>query len=356
MNAGYYNIENLVKFALIGPRRFSNSYRYSNYKVDFISDNELDLIIRLNSFKPDIKDCSILDDKYYIRKNYFYCKEDDYKILRWEVEIKNLESLPIHVNINLKPSLLKIMNVSYILLEGIIIDPLIHYILTLKKCALIHASCIAREDEGFMFIARGGAGKTTIATHLIGKGFNFISDNYTILTPEKDVIGFIEPLNIFTYNLNKNIRVNFIRKTELKIKSLIYKLSKEYIKLFTRINPLDIFTNIDKKTKLRATFLLLPCNEAKNTIQLFRISKDKLTKHICYNQILEFPYFDRYITVYSYVLPNSIMSEHWENYRNLLDNNLCENIYLIKIPQIINKDVTEIILGAINNDKQDTKL
>ena len=54
----------------------------------------------------------------------------------------------------------------------------------------MHASCIDLNNSGLVFVARGGGGKTSISTHLINKGFNFISDNYTIIKNGKG-IGFV---------------------------------------------------------------------------------------------------------------------------------------------------------------------
>ena len=73
MHTKYYNINDLVKFALVGSKKFTTSLRYSNYLVDYLNENELDFTINLNKFDPNVKKCSILEDNYYVKKNYLYC-------------------------------------------------------------------------------------------------------------------------------------------------------------------------------------------------------------------------------------------------------------------------------------------
>ncbi|WP_206203429.1 hypothetical protein, partial [Thermococcus sp. GR7] len=129
-----------------------------------------------------------------------------YKLLKWAIEIKNFEKMndkPIEVNLTISPSILRLFNMSYTLLEGFIVDAFIHYVLTEKGYNLLHASCVAKDDRGIAFIARGGGGKTTLSLNLLRSGFRFVSDNFTILLSNSKVKGFVEPLNIFTYNLSE---------------------------------------------------------------------------------------------------------------------------------------------------------
>lgn len=351
MQVNYYNINGIVKFALMGSKNFTESLRYSNYLVDYLGEDELDFTINLNKFDPNLENCSILEDNYYVKKNYLYCKKESYKALKWEIEFNNLETPHIKVNLNIKSSLK--LKVFYILLEGLLIDPLIHYCLSKKSSCLMHASCVDLNNSGLVFVARGGAGKTSISTNLIKKGFNFVSDNYTILKDGKG-IGFVEPLNIFTYNVN-NIKngLKKSKKLELLAKNLIFKLSNGYIKVFTRIKPMDIFNDkIEKETEIKSIFLIIP-KENLDKIMFSEISKRELVDHIYFNQKMEFPYFDRYITYYSYLFSENEVSEHWLKYKNGLYTNLNDgiNFYRIDVPTRYNKKTFDDILKVVENER-----
>ena len=330
----FYSLHNLVLFSLNGPASFSNSYRYLNYKVDSCEISDLDFIVNIGNFKPNLSDCLKFDDKYYIKRNYLYCKTDQYKLLKWELEINGLETGPIKINIKINSHFMRHMKTSYVLLEGAIIDPLIHYILIKKGAALLHASCISKNGKGILFIARGGAGKTTISTNLIQHGFTFISDNYTIITASNGLLGFVEPLNLFSYNLNKFIKkgLTYKQKAELFFKKVIYSLSMRYVKLFLRVMPSQIFTAISSTASLHSSILLIPHQQVNVDPDLHHVSKSELIAHISANQKLEFPYLDKYFIAYSYAFPMSQPSNMWEDYSSVLDTLLSDNSYLLDIP------------------------
>lgn len=348
----FCNLLDQVKFSLIGPRKFCHSSSYSHYRTDFLSNDELDFIVRLGEFTPNLDDCIILDDKYYLKNNYIYCIGDHYKMLKWKIEFKNLETHPIHININMESPILRTMKMSYSLIEGIIIDPLIHYILTLKKSTLIHASCMTKNGKGIILVGRGGAGKTTLVTQMVEKGSRFISDNYTILTPANELYGFVEPLNIFSYNINEKIKssLTFAHRIRLKNGELINWLTRGYVKIFLKIDPFNVFDDNAIETKARFAFLLCPNNKIENA-ELLRITKEKMIKHIYYNQRMEFPYFDKYVTTYSFLFSNDKISKHLVNYEKALEENLPDGMgyYLIRYsPHLLQiGDVREMIEEVI---------
>ena len=350
MQTGYYDIHDIVKYKLNGPKNFVKFSRYSNYKTKHLKDDEIDFSVNIKKFNPKSKNCNILDGKYYVKKDYIYCKES-YKAFKWEIELENFENGNINVNINIKsfPKL----KLFYTLIEGFIIDALIHYVISTKLNNLIHASCVDLEGNGILFVARGGAGKTTISTNLINKGFNFISDNYTILKPDGTLMGFVEPLNLFTYNSGEmQDKIKITQNIELKINYLIYKITGGYVKIFTKMNPFDILSGkIKEKTNLNALFLIIPSKKLKK-MELSEISKVEMIEHIIFNQKIEFPFFNRYITAYSYVYPDSEFSNHWKSYKKNLNNNLNLDIPLYKIcvPLSYENNVFNDIQKVIENE------
>ncbi len=352
MHTGYYDINGLVKFSLSGSWWVRPSFRYLNYRTDFIAPEEIDFTITFGSFVPRLEGCTILDGKYYIRNNYFYCKRDHYKALGWAIEIIGLNSPSLHVRVNIYPGYARALRLSQIMLEGIIIDFLIHYVLVEKGLAMVHGSCISRNNRAVIFVARGGAGKTTFATRLIEQGFDYISDNYTILAGSSRALGFVEPLNLFNYNISKHIRssLRFSQKAELLVKGWCFKITMGYVKLFTTINPVEVFPVNGQLPEVCLVCILLPVSGGEPALKVVGTTREKMIEYICYNQMQEFQHCDRYLTSYGFVFPESNVYHHWQRYREALGCRLSGALYQVEMPLKITEDVVNGMLEVIRNN------
>lgn len=342
-----YNIHNIITFKIklnsANPiHRLFFRYLDIEYKnFESSSINNPDFVVYLGDFTPSIQDCYILDDLFYIKNDYLY-SQDSYKFAKWKFEISGLEK---------DTTLIRISNnfIAYMFLSGAIIDFVIHYKANRKGFPIVHASCVAKNKCGFLFTARGGGGKTTIALNLIERGFKYLGDNFIILH-NGYALSFLSPLSIFTYNLAPIARkLKKIDKFILFLKNILYRLTFGYVKIFTRVNVMDVFPdNIIDSVKLKSIFLLLPGTD----FYIEEIKKQDLINHIVLNQKLEFSFFDRYISAYSYVFPNSKLANHWKEYRDNLDRNIDENIliYKIEVPQSYSADIINSILKVITNE------
>ena len=52
--------------------------------------------------------------------------------------------------------------------------------------SVIHGAAVGREGEGVLIVARGGKGKSTLSVSCLLGGFDFVSDDYTVLHREED--------------------------------------------------------------------------------------------------------------------------------------------------------------------------
>jgi len=344
----FYNVNNIIKFKIINNLGFLDKYfdnlviQYKNFESTNI-DN-FDFTVYIGRFTPSNERCYILDDNYYIKNNYFYCKNDMYKTAKWSFEIKNFESGNMEARIS--------SNVfGRFFISGFLIDFLIHYKMTEKGYPFIHASGVSKGNSAFLFVGRSGSGKTSIALNFVERGFYYLGDNFIILH-KGHALSFLSPLNIFTYNLSPIIRKNIKNKNLiLKIKSLVYKLTLGYVKIFTKINVHDIFPDsIIKQSKIKSIFLILP----KKELNIKKIEKNELIDHIVMNQKLEFQYFINYLLEYSYMFPDSKFSEnHWKKYREMLKNNLNDDIsiYRVEVPQSYDQSIFDEIAKLVENER-----
>jgi len=323
-----YNIHDIVKFKVIdraGKFRslFGNIKKHYEYFFTNQVLNEPDLIIEIGKFSPQIDNSLISGGgRYYFKQDYLYVPRESYKGATWSFEIIGIDSTQTLVNIDC--NLFGKMFVT-----GNVVDFLIHKKLVDKGYPLLHASAVCNKEKGFIFSSRGGAGKTTIAMEMAQRGFDFLSDNY-ISVNNGNIVGHPTSLSIFTYNLAPIIAKNMTKKEKLQLtlKRYIYKATGGYAKFFTKINPARIFGNIEASAPISALFVFLP---HEGPVHFEEISRLEAVERLLLNQMLEFPFFNRYITEYSFALCGTSFATHWNKYREVLDDNLPYDIPFVKV-------------------------
>ncbi|MGD0534048.1 MAG: hypothetical protein ABR999_01215 [Methanoregula sp.] len=329
-----YSIHDIVKFKIISKnigRRIN--VEYDNFEVEGI-DN-IDFVVYLGDFTPHNENCHFIDQTYYLKENYFYCK-DSYKFGKWKVQVSGLDAA--ETRINLSTNFIGTLAADMFIC-AFVIDFFIRFKLERKGYSVIHASSMSKDNHAFMFPSQSGAGKTTTAIYLADKGYDYLGDDFIILR-KGQIFSYPTALNIFTYNLNPVIKRNLSRmeRTLLKIKNAIYIVTAGKIKIFTKMNPKHIpGLKVIDKSNLKAVYLLaqgdkFETNEAK--IEL-------IVSSILINQKLESFPFLKYLLEYSYVFPNSSIAQFWKVCeRNLKENLKCDvKFYYTRLPQNYNGEV-----------------
>lgn len=336
-----YNIHGLVRFKIINRNNFLNrlfstvNLEYKNFETERV-DNP-DLTIYLGDFVPSNEECGILDNHYYVKENYFYCR-DSYKIAKWGFEMSGFESGDMKIQISTN-------SFASMIISGFLIDPLINFKLAEKGCALVHGSCVSKDDLAYLFTAQGGGGKTSTALYAVEKGFDFLGDNFAILD-KGCVRSFLSPLNIFSFNLVPVVKKNMGIKsrTEFHLKNILYKIAG--LRIVTKINVKEIFPNsLNDKSKLESIFLLIP----KEKFDIVEMDKEELIGHMVANMKLDYFPFLKYMMEYSYMFPESKMATHWDRYEESLRRNLSDHVtvYRVEVPQKYDINTFEEIWRAI---------
>lgn len=324
----YYSAQGIVNFIVIDNANFTmfdTFYKhYQNFEVKEVPQN-VDLVIKLGNFNPQTEDKYVVGyGKYYIGSDSFYVKKESYKGANWSFEVIGLDEITTTVNINFNTS-------GRIFMTGNVIDFLIQWKLLQKSYSLIHASGITKNDQAIIFSARGGGGKTSLAVEALSYDYNFLSDNYLMLKNDQ-IFGFPTSLSLFTYNLADTI-VKKLKKTEkvsISLKNIVYKLTGGYAKFFTKINPQRI-GELSKYSSLDTVFIIRPVEHGKNKLVINKIERTTAVKKMLYNQMLEFPFFNQYLEIYSYILPENNFSKHWDLYLETLERNLSDNVSFYEV-------------------------
>lgn len=78
------------------------------------------------------------------------------------------------------------MDPESLLRSGHLFVKSLYRILDTPSSAMVHSACVGLGGKGILLCARGGKGKSTLAVSSLLKGFEFVSDDYTILEQDDE--------------------------------------------------------------------------------------------------------------------------------------------------------------------------
>ncbi len=346
----HYNIHDVLTLTIIDNRLRITRQLFDiegGYRAFQVSERQQDLpnlTVEIGSFDPDLKGCSRLDDEFFVKPNYFYLSRTSHKLKGyWQFDVSDLEEDQCKVRVNANWTGMPFVS-------GRVIDFFIHYMLTRYGSPILHASSIASGGNAFIFAGRGGGGKTTIALGAVErKRFNFLGDNF-ILCKQGKVFSFFSDLNMFGYNLHPSVWQGLPRWKRLRfiLWLQVYRFTRGYIKIFTRVSPLQIFSDVLLDSAELSSFNVLFSGEEFSFSQTTRA---KAIQHMVSNQKLEFFQFVRHVEQYGCVFPHSEFAQHWEIYEEALQKNLPKDIpyNLIVVPRRISSAIVNKILDFVDN-------
>jgi hypothetical protein len=184
------------------------------------------------------------------------------------------------------------------------------------------------------------------------KGYKFLGDNFVILN-NGHILSYFSQLNLFSYNLVPIIRqqMGISEKISLKLKEIIYALSRNYVKIFTKINPKTIFPdNICDITTIKKGYILLPkMGIDSDKITINPISTIDFCKMTQINQQMDTLLFLPYLLEFNYVVNDSKMGSHWERYYSNLLKNIPPEIqfFIIEVPMKYDERIMKKLLEVI---------
>jgi guanylate kinase len=338
----YYSVHDIVAFkiienvGLLGEPFKNRDPELQDFESIGMANH--DFTVYLGKFTPHNQDCYFLDEKYYIKEDYLYCK-DSYRYVKWELEISGFgqSNMEVRLNCNLPGKMFA---------SDLIINHLIWLKLNEKGYPIIHGSGVSKEGKAYMFAGQGASGKSTIALNLIERGFKLLGDHFVILN-NGYIMSFRSALHITGFNITPSIKDNMCLKHKVFFYSneLLYKLMGRGTA--TKINVKGIFPNsLEDKAKLHSIFLLLP----KEKFKAERISREDLISHLVMNQKLEsFPSFIKYMVEYAYLFPQSNLATYWEHYEENLRRALSQEIeiYKLEVPRRYDAKTLNAILQKV---------
>ena len=329
-----YNIPDILKFKIIrdnghGLRDLIN-LKFSFFEVE--DDVEApDVTLNIGKFTPLNKNCYTIDHKYYVKEDYFYCKDSEGNA-KWGVEITGFEDGNTTINFDGKlGGFQSLMNPDFIAQNFLLRS--IEYKLSKKGYFLAHSAGISKNNQAYVLAGRGGIFKTSLCMDFIRKaGFEFLGDDRVIIHRD-GVFSFPTGLHVFSF-MCEHLQNEKSWSFSNKIKFAKY--------LWDKKDKNNCPIKISELSKLKNLFFIVRTN--KKTISKREMSlKEVVDKLITNNRLEDFislggmginsgPHL-KYALAYSYIFPDSQIATQKRDLEMELIS-ILENIpiYEIEIP------------------------
>lgn len=291
-----------------------------------------DLIV---SQEKNLSTCSQLgvsDNKYHVGEDQV-CWSSSYKLGSWQVAIDGLESPPVRVTFSGNRFAPK-----YIFFH--VVEPLINYLLALKGSILLHSSGVGDGYRGYVFASRSGAGKTSLALHLLNSGLpQFLGDEFLILTEKGCVASFPLSINLFRHNVLSNPFLHPLmpaaERRRIKFNWLLYRFSAGWAKPGRSVPIKNLFPDVDipQMLPLGALAMLVSTDERDISV-LQHDSPIALVDELLKMNKFEFRFLQGALDAYKTAHPQSEVCLHDDRCRRILAG-IVEQVpcYQISVPR-----------------------
>ena len=330
-----YNIHDVLTFQIVRNRR-KDLMKDLNLEFSFFETKEEidnpDIVLNIGKFTPSNGRCYVVDHKYHIKENYFYCKDSEGKA-RWEVEILGFEDGKATINFDGSVLGLQPILIPEFLPQNLLLRPLIEYKLAKKGYFLIHAGAVSKNNQAYLLEGRGGAFKTTLAMDFVRKeGVDFMADDRVIIHKDK-VLSFPIHHILFTFRV-KHLPTENPRGFWDKVRVI------KYLSNNSKYESNDV--KVAKSSTLRALLSIVKTN--KGTVSVRKVNLEETVNKIITSMEMEmvhspvmmgmsFGCYFKYMLAYSFVFPDSQVATYWDDLRGGLKK-ILKNVpsYEVEIP------------------------
>ena len=331
-----YNIHDILTLQIVRNKR-KDLMKDLNLLLSFFETDEIndpDIILNIGKFTPSNKGCYVVDHKYYIKENYFYCKDSEDKA-RWEVEILGFEDGKATINFDGTVFGIQSILIPEFLPQNLLLRPLIEYKLAKMGYFLIHAGAVSKNHHAYLLEGRGGTFKTTLAMDFVRrKGFEFMADDRVIIHKDK-VLSFPIHRILFTLRV-KHLPTEDPRGFLDKVRMVKY--------LWNNSKYATNDVKVANSSTLRALFSIVKTNKEAVSLRGANLKEtiDKLITSMEMEMVysprmmgMSFGRYFKYMLAYSFVFPDSQVATYWDDLKEGLEEIIRGiPIYIIEIPEV----------------------
>jgi hypothetical protein len=313
---------------------------FSSFQVDRV--DKPDIILNIGRFTPSNEDCYLIDYKYHVKENYFYC-HDAVGGVKWEVEIIGFEQgdtiINLNVNHRLQPqSIASLVYLSSALPQALLLR-IIWFKLSQKGYFLIHSAAVNRDTSAYLLCGRSGSFKTTLCMDFARRaGFNVLGDDMVTLHNGK-VLSFPMSPSVFqfmTAHLPTEKDWGFFRQAHYYVLDHFFSKSRKIamdVDRFAKLEALLFINRSNRRQDGQVVIEELPPDYLEQSVNKIIINnRAEGFKELSLFGISSLPFL-KYELVYSFVFPNSLIATHERKFAESLKNILKDiPAYGIDIP------------------------
>jgi hypothetical protein len=140
------------------------------------------------------------------------------------------------------------MNAIAVFLQAQVLEPIMYLKLLQQNVIFMHAGGVCDQENGYLFPAYGGTGKTTFSIALLNYGYQLLGDDLLFVDIDKQMVyPYQRPLHLFTYNINNlyGANVPFSYKLAIYTKNILRlfleKIFRTEFLISTRVHANEIF-------------------------------------------------------------------------------------------------------------------
>ena len=355
-----YNIHDILKFQIV--RDSGYNFRdigriFSCFQVEEI--DKPDIILNIGTFTPSNEDCYLIDYKYHVKENYFYCRDSDGKA-KWEVEIIGFEQGDTIINFNVThtfqlQSIASLISLPVSLPQALLLR-IIWYRLCQEEYFLIHSAAINRDLRAYLLCGRSGAFKTTLCMDFARKTGSDVSGDDMVILHDDKVLSFPMSSSLFqfmTTHLPTEKHWGFFRQVQFAAEQILNKSQKTAL-YKNKIAKLEALLFVNRSNRIQdgqVTIEELPHNYLEQAVNKIVINnRAEGLKELPLFGIDSLPFL-KYELVYNFVFPNSLIATYERKFAENLKVILKKvPFYKIDIPFNYNLEVFKEINKFIMED------
>jgi hypothetical protein len=318
-----YNIHDLLTMKICSAGKNdptgSMSLRYSYFATSDGPENP-DITLNIGPFAPSHEGAEQIAHKYFVKENYFYCKEKGSKS-KWEIEIFGFETGKTHINFNGGVrSVTGVLFPTFLAQEFLI--PIIEYKLARKKHFLLHGGAVCNKESGIVLIGRGGVWKTSLIMDFMRTNqYKFLGEDRIILKDDGSILSFPRAQFVFDYTLSNTMTEE--RNTLDNIKILFHVLMKKtelnLIAPIVKCKAIKKIVFVSRKTNEDLLVANVPPQEG-----LQKIITNNMAEYIESTKKTPVGQYYNYVQIYSLIFPNNDLLNHNHRLRDGLQKIVME--------------------------------
>lgn len=305
-----YNLHDILKFKIVRDKRYGLrdliNLKFSFFEIETI-DNP-DITLNIGKFIPSNENCYLVDHKYYIKENYFYCKDSEGKV-KWVVEITGFEEGHTTINFNGRIRRFQSFINPDFIAQSVLLR-IIEYKLSRKGYFLAHAAGISKDGKAYVLAGRGGTFKTSLCMDFIRKaGFEFLGDDRVIL--HKDMA--------FSFPMGSNVFGFMCSHLQTENSWNLFNKLRFARYLWDKKDKRESSIKVGKPAKIGSLLFIVKTNKKAITEREIPL-KEAVDKLITNNRLEDFislggiginsgPFL-KYALAYAFIFPDSEIATH----------------------------------------------